>query len=108
MRNRHKISCDYSLTISIIDWSLGCAKQKISVGSRNIIFPPDEPCQSYTGDIINGVPWGNGTMIWRHGGSYVGQWKNNQKNGFGNLIYTIDDQRNDYCGKLSLHISYNK
>ena len=87
---------------------LGCSKQKISNGSRNLTFPLNEQCLSYTGDVINGVPWGNGTMIWRHGGTYTGQWNNNQKNGLGNLTYTQDDERNYYIGKLKLNFKANK
>jgi hypothetical protein len=52
----------------------------------------------YTGDVIDGVPWGNGTMIWRHGGAYTGQWINNHKTGIGVLTYTRDDFVNYYIG----------
>jgi hypothetical protein len=78
--------------------TLGCSKQTVPNGFHNLTFPPDEPCQLYTGDVIDGVPWGNGTMIWRHGGAYTGQWINNHKTGIGVLTYTRDDFVNYYIG----------
>ena len=37
----------------------------------------------YTGDIVNGIPNGKGTQIWKDGAKYEGEWKNGKANGYG-------------------------
>lgn len=33
----------------------------------------------YEGDIKSGGPWGNGTLTWKTGEKYVGQWDKGQR-----------------------------
>ena len=37
----------------------------------------------YTGDCLNGLPHGYGTLITANGSSYTGYWRNGRMNGFG-------------------------
>ena len=41
----------------------------------------------YVGEMINGVPNGQGTFNNRWGGKYVGKWKDGKQNGQGTYIY---------------------
>ena len=38
----------------------------------------------YEGDVVDGLPDGRGTMVWRTGDKYEGCWKKDSKEGFGN------------------------
>jgi hypothetical protein len=49
----------------------------------------------YIGEVSNGVPNGQGTLIWADGDKYVGQWKNGRWNGQG--TYTRKDGQ-EYIG----------
>ena len=43
---------------------------------------------SYDGDWGDGLPYGQGTMIWKDGEKYIGNWKNGIRNGYGIQYYT--------------------
>jgi hypothetical protein len=42
---------------------------------------------SYTGFTKNETPDGNGTMTWKNGNNYTGQWIDGMKSGFGLFKY---------------------
>ncbi len=46
----------------------------------------------YEGQIIDGEPSGNGTMIYVNGEKYEGEWLAGKRNGIGNLSYAKDDE----------------
>lgn len=43
--------------------------------------------QRYQGDLLNGLPHGEGTMIYGDGSRYVGQWEKGVRVGIGKLKY---------------------
>lgn len=47
---------------------------------------------SYSGEQINGVPEGNGTMLWINGDKYIGEFKNGLMDGKGNYIWANGDR----------------
>jgi len=42
----------------------------------------------YTGQLVNGVPHGEGTRTWSNGGKYVGEFVNGSAHGQGTLTHT--------------------
>ena len=38
---------------------------------------------TYTGELIDGIPEGNGKIIWNNGDSYDGEWHYKAANGYG-------------------------
>ena len=43
---------------------------------------------SYEGNTIDGLPSGNGTLMFRNGDTFVGQFANGNIDGFGTLTYS--------------------
>lgn len=40
---------------------------------------------TYTGELIDGIPEGNGKIIWYNGDSYDGEWHYGTANGYGTM-----------------------
>ena len=66
--------------------------------------------QQYTGEKKNGVPHGEGIMIYPDGSTYKGEWKNGKRDGFGRITYPNGDQISGewardvfYLGRATLH-----
>ena len=57
----------------------------LDVHQKDVIHYPedDERFLRYEGETKNGKPWGNGTMYYVSGGSYVGQWADGLRHGHG-------------------------
>ena len=51
----------------------------------------------YIGKVLNGVPNGKGTMTWKNGDRYEGDWKNDEKDGKG-IYYSADGYK--YVGEF--------
>ena len=58
----------------------------------SIEYPQDETISKYEGSVKNGVPWGKGTLTYRNGDVYLGEFENGEKNGFGLKIFAEDDE----------------
>ena len=58
----------------------------------SIEYPQDETISKYEGSVKNGVPWGKGTLTYRNGDIYLGEFENGEKNGFGLKIFAEDDE----------------
>ena len=50
-------------------------------------------CGKYKGDLVNGLPNGNGIMYYHSGGKYTGEWKNGKKNGKGMFISKLTTRK---------------
>ena len=50
-------------------------------------FYPFPNKRVYTGDWINGLRIGQGTIIWGDGAVYIGKWENNKRHGQGKMIW---------------------
>jgi MORN repeat len=61
----------------------------------------------YEGQVLNKVPWGNGTMTYKNGETYSGQWSGGIKHGFGVQSYPRC-QYYETCFLSSLTKGYNK
>ena len=59
---------------------------------QNIEYPQNETISKYEGSVKNGVPWGKGTLTYKNGDIYLGEFENGEKNGFGLLIFAEDDE----------------
>ena len=44
----------------------------------------------YEGDFVNDKKEGNGKFIWKNGKYYIGEWKNNKKNGKEKIILAME------------------
>ena len=42
----------------------------------------------YTGDMLDGVPHGNGEMVWDSGNRYTGEWSHGRLDGYGSHVWT--------------------
>ena len=51
----------------------------------------------YTGDIVDGVPYGNGYIVFPDGSKYTGEWKNGKRHGQG--IWSSKDNSVIFKGK---------
>ena len=47
---------------------------------------------TYTGDMVSGVPHGQGTYTWNSGNTYTGQWKNGKQDGYGEMYTARNGQ----------------
>jgi hypothetical protein len=55
---------------------------------KTINYPIDNTeLLSYEGSTVNGLPSGNGTVVFRNGEKFVGQFKNGIMDGAGTLTY---------------------
>lgn len=45
------------------------------------------PGDAYSGNFVAGTMSGHGTMDFANGDTYTGQWKNNEPNGQGKMVY---------------------
>ena len=43
---------------------------------------------TYTGDVKNGLPHGQGTLTWTNGARYSGEWKDFKYHGQGTFTYS--------------------
>jgi len=41
----------------------------------------------YSGILKGRIPHGNGTLVWKNGSNYTGNWKNGFRSGFGVMNY---------------------
>ena len=58
-------------------------------GKGKLFYKEDDKYNrvSYEGDWVNGERSGNGTLIWKSGEKYTGNWKNNNRDGYGTDYY---------------------
>jgi hypothetical protein len=70
-------------------------KNELQNKINKIIFPNDD---IYEGEIENNLPHGNGTMIYKDGAKYTGNWKNGKKEGYGIYEFSNDDKNKIYSG----------
>ena len=89
--------------------------QNIFQGSEvhTIVYPENNKSNilSYKGEIVNGKPSGKGTVIWKNGSKYVGNWENGLRNGYGVQTFPSDSKtekyeghwiENNFCGQGTL------
>jgi hypothetical protein len=71
--------------------------EQSDVVQEEILYPPDDPENRirYHGDVCNGLPWGNGSMIWSYGATYTGSWVHGKRQGRGTFTYTPDPSEFD-------------
>jgi hypothetical protein len=62
----------------------------LNIKVTSFLNTDDDPRLDYTGLTKNGTPNGNGTMTWKNGSNYTGQWIDGMKSGFGLINYFGD------------------
>ena len=67
---------------------------------KTIIYPEDNSSKilSYKGTMSEGKPSGRGTMVWRNGAKYVGNWLKGVRDGQGVQFYASDSSTEKYDG----------
>jgi len=70
----------------IIKWGVLCHQRYIGEwGWYESCFEGDG---KFEGEIVNGVPNGEGTQTWSNGDKYIGGWKNGKQHGQGTLTWS--------------------
>jgi hypothetical protein len=69
-----------------------------------LTFAEDDPRgrMKYEGELKANYFWGNGTMVWKDGSQYEGQWEIDERKGFGIFTYAANNsqERNYYKGNF--------
>jgi len=70
----------------------------LSNTSSSIKLQKNQDGNLYSGDLLNGIPHGNGTLFLKNGGKYEGEWVNGSYQGQGSLVMS---NGNIYTGSFS-------